>query len=140
MNTRNIIVLIWLLLAPAAGFSQRVSQPRPGPPGSWRLLGSVSARHAADHDVIVVRGPYDYFRRIKFKVTNSPVNIARLVITYDDRGRPETIPTRFTIPRGGESRIIDLRGGKRKLRTIELWYDTKGILNGQAVVTVFGIK
>jgi hypothetical protein len=28
----------------------------------------------------------------------------------------------------------------RSIRTIESWYDTKGILNGRADVTVFGMK
>ena len=44
------------------------------------------------------------------------------------------------MPKGGESRIVDLRGGKRKLKSVEFWYDTKGILNGRADVTLFGMK
>jgi hypothetical protein len=55
--------------------------------GTWRLLGEVTANFTADHDVIVVRGPYDNFRRIKFKVTNAPLNLTRLVVTYDN-GEP----------------------------------------------------
>jgi hypothetical protein len=35
---------------------------------------------------------------------------------------------------------VDLRGiGKRSVRKIEFWYETKGILNGQADVTLFGM-
>jgi len=42
---------------------------------------------------------------------------------------------------GGESRAIDLRGiGKRSVRRIDFWYDTKGFLKGKADVTVFGMK
>ena len=45
------------------------------------------------------------------------------------------------IPQGGESRAIDLRGiGKRSVRRIDFWYDTKGFLKGKADVTVFGMK
>jgi len=37
--------------------------------------------------------------------------------------------------------VIDLRGaGKRSLRKVEFWYDTKGLLNGKADVTLFGMK
>lgn len=133
------ILLLGILLVGQQSFAQRVSQPRAGVTGSWRLLGTVSARHTADHDVIVVKGPYDYFRRLKFKVNDASLNIVRMVVTYDG-GAPENIETRFTIPQGGESRVIDLKGGQRKLRTIEFWYDTKGILNGKADVTVFGMK
>ena len=36
---------------------------------------------------------------------------------------------------------IDLRGiGKRSVRRIDFWYDTKGFLKGKADVTVFGMK
>ncbi len=63
-----------------------------------------------------------------------------MIVTYDDGGLPEKIDIRFNIPEGGESRIIDLRGGKRKIRTVEFWYKTSGILNGRANLTLFGIK
>lgn len=117
-----------------------VKKPTAGTAGSWKLLGTVTAGHGADHDVIVVAGPHDYFRRLKFKVTNSALNMQRMVVTYDDKGVPEKIDIKYNIPQGGESRQIDLRGGKRKIRTVEFWYDTKGILNGKANVTLFGIK
>ena len=117
-----------------------IRQPRAGVAGTWRLLGTVQARLVADHDKIIVAGPYDYFRRIKFKVTGAPLNIERMIVTYDDGDLPEKIDIRFNIPEGGESRIIDLRGGKRKIRTVEFWYKTSGILNGRANLTLFGIK
>jgi hypothetical protein len=138
--------LIYLLVFTSifAGISnvqaQMVVQPRQGNTGSWRVLGTVQANHNADHDVIYVKGPYDFFRRIKFKVTDAPLNMMRMVVRYDDGGLPENIETRMDIPKGGESRIIDLKGGKRKLKSIEFWYDTKGIFNGKADVTLLGIK
>lgn len=128
-------------LLPDLCFSQTVvSAPRPGTPGEWRYLGTVNARFTADHDAIVVQGPYDFFRRIKFKVTSAPINLIRLIVTYNDGGLPENIDTRFSIAAGGESRVIDLRGNRRKIRTIEFWYDTKGVLQGRANVSVFGQK
>ena len=120
--------------------AQQVTQPKPGSPGSWRLIGQTHADHAADHDVIVVQGPYDNFRKIKFKVTDAPLTMQHMLVTYDN-GAPDRIDVRQNIPQGGESRVIDLRGaGKRSLRNIEFWYDTKGLLNGKADVTLFGMK
>ena len=136
-----VFALSVLTLLPDLSFSQTaVSAPRPGTPGEWRYLGTVNARFTADHDAIVVQGPYDFFRKIKFKVTSAPINLIRLIVTYDDGGLPENIDTRFSIPAGGESRVIDLRGNRRKIRTIEFWYDTKGVLQGRANVLVFGQK
>lgn len=131
-----VLTLVWI--APAQ--AQRVVRPRAGAPGAWKLLGSVQANFKADHDSIIVRGPFDNFRRIKFKVTNAPLNLQHMVVTYDN-GEPDKIEVRQNIPQGGESRQIDLRGvGKRSIRRIDFWYDTKGFLKGKANVTVFGMK
>ena len=126
------------LAAPAQ--AQQVVQPRAGNAGEWRLIGQTHADHGADHDSIIVNGPFDNFRRIKFKVTDAPLNMQHMVVTYDN-GQPDKIDIRQNIPQGGESRAIDLRGiGKRSVRRIDFWYDTKGFLKGKADVTVFGMK
>jgi hypothetical protein len=126
------------LSAPAQ--AQKTVQPKGGSPGEWRLIGQTHADHGADHDSIIVQGPFDNFRKIKFKVTDAPLNLQRMVVTYDN-GAPDKIDVRQNIPQGGESRVIDLRGiGKRSVRKIEFWYDTKGFLKGKADVTVFGMK
>jgi hypothetical protein len=100
--------------AGAAAAQDKVVRPRAGVAGEWRLLGQVTANFKADHDTIVVRGPYDNFNRL------------------DVRQRFE---------KGGESRVIDLRGaGKRSIRRVDFWYDTAGVLQGRADVTLFGLK
>jgi hypothetical protein len=131
-----------VLLSGVAGdaYAQKVVQPKAGAPGTWRLIGQTHADHAADHDTIIVKGPFDNFRRIKFKVTDAPLNMMRMVVTYDN-GAPDKIDIRQNIPQGGESRAIDLRGvGKRSIRKVDFWYDTKGFLKGKADVTLFGMK
>ena len=147
MLKRESIQVVWTMtmalvaLMTVEGIAQdKAVRPRPGPAGSWRLIGQTTANFAADHDVIVVSGPYDNFRRIKFKVTDAPLNIKALVVTYDN-GEPDRLDVRERIEKGGESRAIDLRGvGQRSLRKIEFWYDTAGVLRGKARVTVFGMK
>jgi len=104
---------------------------------SWEKLGRVTATHGADHDKIRVEGRNDDFRKLKFRVSDSPLNMHRIVVTYDNGGA-EKLEVRQDIPRGGETRAIDLQGGKRSIRTIEFWYDTKGLLNGKADVTAYG--
>jgi hypothetical protein len=120
--------------------ADKVVKPKPGPAGSWRLIGQTQADHSADHDTIVVKGPYDNFRKIKFKVTDAGLNMLHMVVTYDN-GQPDKIDVRQNIPQGGESRVIDLKGiGQRSLRRVDFWYDTKGFLKGKADVTLFGMK
>ena len=116
----------------------KLDNPPGGGPGDWRLIGTTHADHTADHDTIRVPGPFDNFSRIKFKVTDAPLNMQHMVVTYDN-GVPDRIEVRQNIPKGGESRVIDLKGvGKRSIRKIDFWYDTKGWLNGKADVTLFG--
>jgi hypothetical protein len=135
-----ILTLVALAGYTAPSLAQQVVHPKAGAAGEWRLIGQTHADHAADHDSIIVKGPFDNFRKIKFKVTDAPLNMQRMVVTYDN-GQPDNIDIRQNIPQGGESRAIDLRGiGKRSVRRIDFWYDTKGFLKGKADVTVFGMK
>lgn len=132
----GVLVLAWA----APGQAQTVARPSPAPVGSWQVIGTIQANFTADHDTIAVAGPFDNFRRIKFKVTNAPVNIDRLIVVYGN-GEPDKIDVRQSIPKGGESRQIELKGvGQRRIRRIDFWYATKGVLNGKANVTVFGMK
>jgi len=105
--------------------------------GSWEKLGRVTATHGADHDKIKVEGRNDDFRKLKFRVSDSPLNMHRIIVTYDNGGA-EKLEVRENIPKGGETRDIDLQGGKRSIRTIEFWYDTQGLLSGKADVTAYG--
>jgi hypothetical protein len=134
------ICALFVMAVSGNASAQQVSRPRAGTTGSWRILGTTQAKHTADHDAIIVKGPYDYFRKLKFKVTDAPLNMHYMLVRYDDGGAPERIEVRYNIPKGGESRVLDLRAGKRKLKSVEFWYDTKGLLNGKADVTLFGMK
>ena len=140
MRKKITILLVSVLLLSTAGFAQKVTKPKAGAAGTWRLIGTTQADFKADHDAIIVAGPFDDFRKVKFKVTDAPLNLMHMVITYDN-GVPDKIEVRENIAQGGESRVIDLKGaGKRSIRKIEFWYDTKGILKGKANITVFGMK
>lgn len=107
---------------------------------NWRELGRVKAGHNGDHDRIEIIGKHDTFRRIKIRVENSPLKLKKMVVLYDGDGAPENIDIKDELPKGGESRAIDLKGGKRKLKSVEFWFETKGFLNGKAEVILYGDK
>jgi hypothetical protein len=110
------------------------------PPENWQLLGKTQAKFNTDHDAILLHKPYNNFNSIKFKVTNAPLKLVKLVVTYDS-GAPDNIETLHEIPKGEESGVIDLRGvGTRKITRIDFWYDTKGPAQGHADVAAFGMK
>jgi hypothetical protein len=103
----------------------------------WVKLGSVNAGHDADHDRITVTGPHDNYRKLKFKVKNASLNMRHVVVTYDD-GAPQSIDVKENLAAGAETRVIDLHGGKRSIRTIEFWHETKGNKGDKAEVVAFG--
>jgi hypothetical protein len=138
-SVKLLATVLILILTSQIAYPQKVKRGKPGPAGSWRVIGTTVANFTGDHDGIVVTGPFDDFRKIKFIVTDAPLNLMRMQITYDG-GMTQKIETRHNIPQGGESRVIDLPGAKRSIRRIDFWYDTKGILRGKAKVTIVGMK
>jgi hypothetical protein len=137
-NVRRFLVsTVALALLAGSAIAGDKDKHNGGRDGSWEKLGRVTATHGADHDKIRVDGRNDDVRKLKFRVSDSPLNMHRVVVTYDD-GAPESLEVRQEIPKGGETRDIDLKGGQRSIRTIEFWYDTKGLLNGKADVTAYG--
>jgi hypothetical protein len=127
----------FLLVALPAAAQRRVAPAPGGGGGSWVIIGQTQAGHGKDHDVLVVKGRFDNFRKLKLKVTDAPVNMDAMVVTFD-AGGAQRISLRQKIEQGGESRVVDLQGSSRSIRTVEFWYDTHGILKGTANITVFG--
>ncbi|WP_448699259.1 hypothetical protein ACFGVR_20015 [Mucilaginibacter sp. AW1-3] len=119
--------------------AQQVNYVQAGPPPSWRVIGKADANLKADHDGIIVQGPYNNFHHVKLKVTSATIKLIKMVITYDN-GAPDNIETLNKIPQGGESQVIDLRRvGGRKIKKIDFWYDTGGTAKGKANVIVLGM-
>jgi hypothetical protein len=105
----------------------------------WVLLGERTVTDKVDHDTIPVTAARGDFRRIKLNVRQHPIRILHLVVHYGN-GNPDKLDVRELIPAGEESRGIDLRGGDRVIRKIELWYETKSLGRQQALVRVYGIR
>jgi len=123
------------MLAAAPLSSANVVRPDAGP--GWVYLGTTHAQHMHDHDTLIVAGPHNSFRALRIHVTDAPLRVQRMLVTYENGG-PEEVPIRAKIPKNGMSRAIQLHGGRRSVRQIDFWYDTKGWLRGTADVTVFG--
>ncbi len=105
----------------------------------WDLLGSRQVNDRADHDVIPVTSARGDFKRKKFMVRGASVDFHRWVAHFgnDDDQR---VDRRNTIPAGGERRAIDLAGGERVMRSIELWYDADTIRGRRAQVRALGMR
>jgi hypothetical protein len=136
----RIAISAALVLAALGGAAWSANEnPREAPPGTWVHIGVVSADYGADHDTIAIKG-HDNFRRLRFKVKDAPLELKRMVVTYES-GEPDNIEVRENIAKGGESREIDLKGsGTRSIRRVDFWYSTRGQGQGKADVSLWGMR
>jgi hypothetical protein len=138
--TLSLFLLLFLLAPAIESLAQTTTQPKAQGTGTWESIGTVrAARMGGDHDVVTVPEPHHHYKQIKFKVTDAPLNIKKMVISYDN-GEKQTVSNSYQIKKGGESNTIDLKPGNQKLESVELWYDTQGLLKGKAHVTVMGMR
>ena len=104
---------------------------------AWRFLGERGVTDKKDHDNISVTAANGNFTAIKFLVRGRAVDFHRVVVHFAN-GADHEIELRQTIPAGGESRVIDLPGDRRVIRSVDFWYDAKAAVGGQALVRLFG--
>jgi hypothetical protein len=107
--------------------------------GGWLLVGTTDAIHSADHNAIVIKDAALNFKKMKVTVRNAPLTITRITVLYSS-GEEETIDVSMTIPKNGESAIVEIKSGTRVIKRIDFWYDSTSFTSGKAEVTVFGRK
>ncbi len=106
--------------------------------GNWVSLGQRNVTDRLDHDTVVVTASRGTFTAVKFTVQRRAVDFHRVVIHFANGG-DQNVELRNTIRAGGESRVIDIDGADRVIRSIDFWYDTASIGRGQrATVRIFG--
>lgn len=115
----------------SSAISEKAIQPR------WEKLGQRNVNYRLDKDEIMVTAREGRFTAIKIMVRKSPINLHKAIIHFANGTRQE-INVRDKIPAGGETRTIDIKGGKRVISKVVFWYDTKGLQDKKAVVELWG--
>ena len=96
-----------------------------------------AVNYKLDKDDIHVGAKEGGFTKLKVVVTGGSLNMHRMVVTYMN-GTKEEIQLRHNFKKGSGSRIIDLKGGKRVIKNIRFFYDTKNLAKSKAKVIVIG--
>ena len=104
---------------------------------TWTKLGSRVVNYKLDRDVIHVGAKDGGFTKLKVVVTGGAVNMHKMVVEYMN-GTKETITLKHSFSKNSTSRTIDIRGGKRLIKDITMYYDTKNLAHSKAVVTITG--
>lgn len=98
----------------------------------WDILGSRVVNFRAERDTINV-SKNETYRKIKLQVKGNGIRFYDLKIHFENGG-VQDVPLRAHINKGGETRAIDLEGGKRRLEKIVFRYETRGRANRRATV------
>jgi hypothetical protein len=119
------------------GLMTLTAVPREVSAQGWTLLGSRTVTDRVDHDTIVVSAARGDFTGVKLAVGGSAVQFYRVVVHFANGGAQE-LEMRSLIRAGGETRVIDLRGDERFIRSIDFWYEARSLGPKGAVVRAFG--
>ena len=103
----------------------------------WVLLGSRDVRLAGDADTVPVKAPKGQFRQIQLRVRGNGVFIHDLTVVYRN-GAAGGGPVPAPISPRGATRVIDLRGGSRNIKSVRLRYRSERDGQGHARVEVWG--
>lgn len=103
----------------------------------WELLGERQVTDGLDHDVIQVTAAKGDFKSLQVRVKVHAVQFRSMRIHFGD-GATQNVELRDVIPAGGESRVIDLEGKDRVIRSVEFTYDAQTYHGKKALVRLFG--
>lgn len=103
----------------------------------WELIGERVVSDRVDHDTIVVTRAEGTFRAVQVRVLERPVQFRSMKIHFGN-GDVQDVELRNIIPAGGKSRVIDIEGHDRVIKTIEFVYDAQALGGRTARVRVFG--
>ena len=104
------------------------------------LLGQQDVDFKVDHDTINVRNHEGSFRALYFSVEENDIELFNLVVDFGN-GEKQMINSRLIFREGSRSRLIDLNGRDRRIKSIQFTYKTVGTWRGgKARVVVYGVK
>jgi hypothetical protein len=133
----------WVVTASSDRSSHSDRPPRsdrPAPPRDSVMLGEQEVDYRVDHDTIAVRNHEGSFRALFLVVEKNDIELFNLVIDFGN-GEKQVVDTRLVFNEGSRSRLIDLNGRERKIRSIQFTYKTVGTWQeGKARVAVYGVK
>lgn len=130
-------IFAFALVGAIAFLSIGDAEARRGGERNWELLGSQKVGFLGDRDVIQVGRKDGDFSAIKLRVKGNEVEFLDVKVVYAN-GQSDDVQVRNKIRAGGETRAIDLKGGDRFIRRVELVYRSRPSFKGQATVELWG--
>jgi len=130
LRKRNIWIL-GFIVALALGIASHAQ-------GDLVYLGNAHVDGSQDHDEIHVGRSAGTFRAIQLQVSGGAVEFEHVVVHYGN-GTSEPIQVRQRIQSGSQTRLIELPGERRVIKSVELWY-SKDNWTKRPTVSLYGAR
>jgi hypothetical protein len=104
--------------------------------GAWDHLGTRKVNFGLDHDRIAVTSAEGRFTKLKLQVSGN-LSMHKMKVNFRN-GTSQSLNIRHNFVQGRDSRVIDLKGDKRIIQSVDLWYDTKNRSKRRATVNLYG--
>jgi hypothetical protein len=105
----------------------------------WVALGTKIVTFRTERDVITVGANEGVYKKIKLTVKRSGVNFKDMKVHFAN-GDIIDVKIRRVVPKGGETRVIDLPGNKRIIKKVVFWYESTTRNPKRATVRLWGRK
>jgi len=132
------IVLCLLCITWMTALAQEPAVMFSNKPG-WHKIGEVKADFKMESESINVMGA-DKFKSILLKVTDAPINIANVQVTYES-GDSENFDVKKEMKPNTETRVIDLKSPNQEIKKVVFTYKTlPNSKADKAHVELYGLK
>jgi hypothetical protein len=103
----------------------------------WELLGRREVDFKGDKDRIEVGRSEGRFRQLRFEVRGGSIELRDMVVTFGD-GKKFSPNVRHHFDEKTTSRVIDLPGDRRVIKSVDFAYRSTNPREGKARVTLYG--
>lgn len=105
--------------------------------GDWELLGRREVDFKGDRDRIEVGRSEGKFRQLRFTVTGGSIEMRDMVVTFGD-GKKFSPNLSAHFDEKSSSRVIDLPGDRRVIKSVDFVYRSTRRRDGKATVSLYG--
>jgi len=103
----------------------------------WQTLGEKKVNLSLESDVMKVGANEGRFTTLKFKVEDQAIFLLRIKVTYGN-GESDLKVIKQRINEGSESKLIDLPGNKRVIKSIRFFYKSAKRATTRAKIIALG--
>jgi len=136
---KNVIAFVLIIIAGGYGIAGAQTDKPAGEKTSWDKIGETTISFMAEKYEIALLTA-DKFGYIKFKVMDAPILLMDLEV-YFESGKKQYIDVNSLIKEPGESWVIKLNTGDRKITKVVFVYKTlPNHKDEKALVQLWGFK